>query len=93
MKKVIFSILALALATLACSTSDFTQTVVPPTPTFDIRQPDKALTQQAALAKPATASVNDTFTATESPPDATATDISTSTARTKPDNHTRHFNK
>lgn len=79
MKKVIFSILALALATLACSTSDFTQTVVPPTPTFDIRQPDKALTQQAALAKPTTASVNDTFTATESSPDATATDIATST--------------
>ena len=79
MKKIVFSILALALATLACSTSDFTQTVVPPTPTFDIRQPDKALTQQAALAKPTTASVNDTFTATESPPEATATDTSTFT--------------
>ncbi len=79
MKKIIFSILALALATVACSTSDFTQTVVPPTPTFDIRQPDKALTQQAALDQPTTVPVTDTLTATESSPEATATEISTST--------------
>jgi len=64
MKNILLSIFALALASAACSTSDLTPTVVPPTPTFDVRQPDKALTQQAALAAPTTAPVSDTFTPT-----------------------------
>jgi len=80
MKKILFSILALALVSAACSTSNFTATVVPPTPTvvpstptFDIRQTDKALTQQAALVNPTTAPVNDTFTAAVESPIATDT--------------------
>jgi hypothetical protein len=80
MKKIIFSILVLTLVTVACSTSDFLPTVIPPTSTRDIRQPDKALTQQAALAMPTIVPVTETFTSTIAPPEATATDTSTSTS-------------
>jgi len=80
MKKIIFSILALALAAVACSTSDFTQTVVPSTPTLDVQKINVALTQtQAAQTRPTVVPVTDTLTATEASPETPATDTSTST--------------
>jgi len=65
MKKVIFSILTLALATLACSTSDFTQPPVPPTATLEIQQASKVpIETLAAPITPTIASVTETITPT-----------------------------
>ena len=80
MKKIIFSILTLALAAVACSTSDFTQTVVPSTATLDVQKINVALTQtKAAQTTPTFVPVTDTLTATEASPETPATDTSTST--------------
>ena len=85
MKKIIFSILALALAAVACSTSDFTQTVVPSTPTLDVQKINVALTQtKAAQTTPTVVPVTDTLTATEASPETPATDTSTSTPEPNP---------
>jgi len=80
MKKIIFSILTLALVAVACSTSDFTQTVVPSTATLDVQKINVALTQtKAAQTTPTFVPVTDTLTATEASPETPATDTSTST--------------
>jgi len=78
MKKIIFSILALALASMACSVSDLTQIVSPPT--LDVQNTSDVSAQtQTAQATPTVVPVTDTLTATEASPEATATNILTST--------------
>jgi len=78
MKKIILSVLVLAMGMVACSTSDFTSTGVPATPTLGAQQVNNAPTQ-TNQATSTVVPVTDTVAPTEAPPEATATNMATST--------------
>ena len=79
MKKIFFSILVLALATAACSTSDFGLTVAPPTPTLVVQQADTPTQIPAAQATDTVVPDSDSVTATGTSLDVTVTVESTPT--------------
>jgi hypothetical protein len=80
MKKIFFSILVLALATVACSTSDFGLPTAPPTPTLVVQQADTPTQIQAAQATNTVVPDSDNFTATAIFQESTVTAESTPTS-------------